>query len=292
MSQRVYTGSPNNGNNWVYGPPPDLLPYGGEKRRRLGWLNTLSLRRHAKYCLAALVFFSLGFLFFSDLLASPLQPQEAEMGTQAPESIPQPPQAPPQAEDKNRLPPLFDDIYEYERLLPQHDETLPYPEGANGEYFYAANHVWGEEMLQYAFSQWKAYDLIKGLGFNNALQELLFLSHLAYASGRSSVAWLDALIASSYKMCRFVFDPYTWDATTQEPYSLYNGSLIPTRIPWNAFIAGKEGKLSALGSYSRIAFKVQRWEIPLMKVATILDQSKRNIGGKFVRVRRLYPVMR
>ncbi|KAH8119783.1 hypothetical protein DFH11DRAFT_1499667 [Phellopilus nigrolimitatus] len=102
----------------------------------------------------------------------------------------------------NNDPPLYEKWYEMERTLPQHNEALPYPEGASGAYLYASNHVWG-------------------LGFNNALQEQLFLAHLAYISNRSHV-----------------FDAYTWNFNTDEPYADYNGKLIPSRIPLTAFIAG------------------------------------------------------
>lgn len=40
-------------------------------------------------------------------------------------------------------PPLYKDIFEYEDSLPQHNKSLPYPEGEHGTYFYPANHVWG-----------------------------------------------------------------------------------------------------------------------------------------------------
>ncbi|TDL18005.1 hypothetical protein BD410DRAFT_512341 [Rickenella mellea] len=53
------------------------------------------------------------------------------------------------------------------------------------------------------------------------MQELIFLAHLAYASGRS-----------------FVFDPYTWNRDMNENFTLYNNKLIPSRIPLNAIIAG------------------------------------------------------
>ena len=37
---------------------------------------------------------------------------------------------------------------------------------------------------------------------------------------------------------RWVFEPYTWDPF-QKPFSTYNGSLIPSRIPLSALIDGE-----------------------------------------------------
>lgn len=41
---------------------------------------------------------------------------------------------------------LYNDIFSYENSLPQHNKSLPFPEGESGLYFYPANHIWG--MLQ------------------------------------------------------------------------------------------------------------------------------------------------
>lgn len=51
------------------------------------------------------------------------------------------------------IPPSFDNIREYERLLPQHNLSLPYPEGENGMYLRFPGHIWGH-------------------GLNNVLQEM------------------------------------------------------------------------------------------------------------------------
>lgn len=82
-------------------------------------------------------------------------------------------------------PPLYEAWYELESRLPQQDPSLPYPEGSEARFFYAANHVWGMyEFLSFvsALSQ----DAL-GLGFNNALQEQLLLAHLAYVANRTYV---------------------------------------------------------------------------------------------------------
>lgn len=42
-----------------------------------------------------------------------------------------------------RLPPLYEEFSAYELALPQHNPNLPFPEGRNGKYLWAANHVHG-----------------------------------------------------------------------------------------------------------------------------------------------------
>ncbi|KAI5118056.1 hypothetical protein M0805_005902 [Coniferiporia weirii] len=167
-----------------------MLPYYAAEKPYRTWLKPLLgyPRRHIRFCLVALVFISgIGLLWSAGLISSPVIVIQNSLHFTTKESD---------------LPPLYEDWYELERNLPQHNESLPYPEGAQGRYFFASNHVWG-------------------LGFNNALQEQLFLSHLAYISNIS-----------------FVFDVYKWNYVTEEPYSLYNGKLIPSRIPLGVFISG------------------------------------------------------
>ncbi|CAL1694829.1 unnamed protein product [Somion occarium] len=61
-----------------------------------------------------------------------------------------------------------------------------------------------------------------GLGWGNALQEVLLDSYLAYRAGRA-----------------YVFDNYTWSRDMDPPpYSEYNGKLIPSRVPLRAMITG------------------------------------------------------
>ncbi len=36
----------------------------------------------------------------------------------------------------------------------------------------------------------------------------------------------------------FVFDPYTWHWDPNEPYSDFEGKIVPSRIPWHAFLQG------------------------------------------------------
>ncbi|TDL18006.1 hypothetical protein BD410DRAFT_775400 [Rickenella mellea] len=100
------------------------------------------------------------------------------------------------------LPPDYEHIYEFERKLPQHNQSLPFPEGSTGRYFYSANHA-------------------DTSGWNNILQEYIFLAHLAYASQRS-----------------FVFDPYEWDPKAKGKWSKFGDKVVPARIPLNALVSG------------------------------------------------------
>ena len=51
------------------------------------------------------------------------------------------------------VPPSFSDVREFERRLPQHDLSLPFPEGEKGKYLRFPEHIWGH-------------------GLNNVLQEM------------------------------------------------------------------------------------------------------------------------
>ncbi|KAH7908997.1 hypothetical protein BJ138DRAFT_1156325 [Hygrophoropsis aurantiaca] len=99
------------------------------------------------------------------------------------------------------LPPLYEAYNDYERHLPQHNLSLPFPEGRDAKFFWAANHVTGS-------------------GWGNAMQELLVNAMLAHATKRA-----------------FVFDNFTWDQDGPD-YSEFNGKKIPSRIPLSAIIGG------------------------------------------------------
>ncbi|OCH92994.1 hypothetical protein OBBRIDRAFT_387832 [Obba rivulosa] len=109
--------------------------------------------------------------------------------------------APPKPEQK-LLPPLYQRFHTYELELPQHDPSLSYPEGRTGKYFWPANHV-------------------RGSGWGNVMQEHLMNAYLAYRSGRA-----------------LVFDNYTWEDDGSDYSEVYGGSLIPSRIPFSAFLQG------------------------------------------------------
>ncbi|THH17017.1 hypothetical protein EW146_g3711 [Bondarzewia mesenterica] len=99
------------------------------------------------------------------------------------------------------IPPNYDDIRQFERQLPQHNLSLPAPEGKSGAYLRFPDHLWGH-------------------GLNNVLQEIILMSHLAHLVNRS-----------------YVFEDYTWSHLPL-PYTIYDFALRPTKIPLNAFISG------------------------------------------------------
>ncbi|KAJ7575646.1 hypothetical protein C8J56DRAFT_1119219 [Mycena floridula] len=88
------------------------------------------------------------------------------------------------------LPPLFQKYHAAERKYPQHDESLPFPEGKHAKFIHFQNHQ-------------------KGVGWGNVLQEMIFDAHLAFELRRS-----------------FIFDNYTWDRYGDYTKDL-NGKIIP-----------------------------------------------------------------
>ncbi|KAG2346858.1 hypothetical protein BDR05DRAFT_877897 [Suillus weaverae] len=103
--------------------------------------------------------------------------------------------------EKHSLPPLYEEYHDYERHLPQHNLSLPFPEGRDAKFFWAANHVTNS-------------------GWGNAMQELVMNAVLAHATKRA-----------------FVFDNFTWERDAPD-FSTFNGKLIPSRIPLSAIISG------------------------------------------------------
>lgn len=79
-------------------------------------------------------------------------------------------------------PPLYPDVVAQEYLLPQHDETLEFPEGRTARFVRFANEQ-------------------PGVGFNNQLKELLLNTEIALLGGRL-----------------YVFGDIIWDPNTNDPY--------------------------------------------------------------------------
>ncbi|KAF7760911.1 hypothetical protein Agabi119p4_10320 [Agaricus bisporus var. burnettii] len=98
------------------------------------------------------------------------------------------------------LPPLYERYTAFQDSFPQHDESLPFPEGSSVKFIYFANQAWGA-------------------GWGNIMQQIVMNAQLAYASGRT-----------------FVFDSYTWKRDGK--YAEFNGKLIPSQIPLSALLAG------------------------------------------------------
>ncbi|KAJ7916092.1 hypothetical protein B0H13DRAFT_2451325 [Mycena leptocephala] len=77
-------------------------------------------------------------------------------------------------------PPLYEEYREQERNFPQHNLSLPYPDGSHAKFLWAANHG--------------SY-----FGWGNYMQEMILNAYLAYAAQRA-----------------YVFDNYTWDRDGQK----------------------------------------------------------------------------
>ncbi|KDQ16717.1 hypothetical protein BOTBODRAFT_106532 [Botryobasidium botryosum FD-172 SS1] len=100
------------------------------------------------------------------------------------------------------LPPLYGELKDIESKLPQHNLSLPFPEGRDGRYVRFENQMWGT-------------------GLNNQLEEILVLSHLAHLSNRA-----------------YIFNNYTWDLVSKGPYVYDNGRPRASVMPLTAFISG------------------------------------------------------
>jgi len=90
-------------------------------------------------------------------------------------------------------PPRFYEWHDREKRLPQHDLNLPYPQGREGRYIRFTNQVCGTSFFFSFFRGCGAAaipshligQLPEGLGWGNAMQEMLFNAHLAYLSKRT-----------------------------------------------------------------------------------------------------------
>ncbi|KAF9506719.1 hypothetical protein BS47DRAFT_1367182 [Hydnum rufescens UP504] len=110
--------------------------------------------------------------------------------------------------ENTSLPPLYPDLQDEERRLPQHNLDLPYPEGRSAKMLRFGNQIWG-------------------LGLNNQLQETLLNTYIAYLAQRT-----------------YVFTPFTWDLNNRPFVPIApDGHLVgspykvrPARVPLTAYI--------------------------------------------------------
>lgn len=82
--------------------------------------------------------------------------------------------------------------------------------------------------------------LLAGVGWGNAMQDLVMTAHLTYVTGRTYVSYPFFIDSNANDMLvadRYVFDDYVWNRDGIE-YSRFNGKLIPSRIPRSALISG------------------------------------------------------
>ncbi|KAJ6518257.1 hypothetical protein C8R47DRAFT_960042 [Mycena vitilis] len=98
-------------------------------------------------------------------------------------------------------PPQYLALRRWEAALPQHNLSLPFPEGKNGRYVKFSNQA-GQ------------------LGWNNCFNEVLMNAHLAYVSGRA-----------------YVFQEYRW-AGQHYQWQREKWITDPPRTPLNAIVSG------------------------------------------------------
>ncbi|KAG9003015.1 hypothetical protein FRB93_011302 [Tulasnella sp. JGI-2019a] len=106
---------------------------------------------------------------------------------------------------EDELLPNYEDVWEFERRLPQHNLDLPWPEGKDGRYV----------LFEVPYHH---------IGFNNQLQDILMSAEIAYLSNRA-----------------YAFQPYLWDIQTKEStvIDVIDGvTLRSAIIPLNAFLSG------------------------------------------------------
>ncbi|KAG9027349.1 hypothetical protein FRB95_007836 [Tulasnella sp. JGI-2019a] len=99
--------------------------------------------------------------------------------------------------------PKYTEVYSMEKYLPQHDLTLPWPEGRHGRFL----------KFEWTYGN---------IGFNNQLQDILLTAQLAHLSNRA-----------------YAFQPYLWHRTSWTRVVVDEaGHLRSAEIPLNAFISG------------------------------------------------------
>lgn len=81
------------------------------------------------------------------------------------------------------LPPLYEAYHDYERHLPQHNLSLPFPEGRDAKFFWAPNHVIGERCFR-LYVATGGNPLVES-GWGNFMQELLLNALLAHETNRA-----------------------------------------------------------------------------------------------------------
>lgn len=91
-------------------------------------------------------------------------------------------------------PPRFYEWHDREKALPQHNVNLPYPQGREGRYIRFTNQIFGTLSFPFFPRLRRSGNIItkligrlsdEGLGWGNAMQEMLFNAHLAYLSKRT-----------------------------------------------------------------------------------------------------------
>jgi hypothetical protein len=86
-------------------------------------------------------------------------------------------------DDPPRDPPLYEEYRERERHLPQHNASLPYPEGSHAKFLWADNHGSCTSLLDHRSPHAEPYQL--DFGWGNYMQEMILDAYLAYAAQRA-----------------------------------------------------------------------------------------------------------
>ncbi|KAF8890964.1 hypothetical protein BD779DRAFT_1671103 [Infundibulicybe gibba] len=128
----------------------------------------------------------------------------------------------------HQIPPRYESTWNYEKQLPQHQ--------------CAQTGCPGRTYIRFP-------DHLLGHGFNNVLQENILSAYLAYSTNRS-----------------LVFEDYIW-ARSVLPFTIYEFSLRPARMPLNAFIGGPMAGGATVGP---LAINDRFWE-------TVCPASERHV---------------
>jgi hypothetical protein len=153
--------------------------------RRLGVSRRSTSVALLVFCLVSLVFLGRTADGFGDRWRALVSPQQVEV-VELEEAVPPPAPAP--APPDPALPPLYQSFHQAELGFPQHDPSLPFPEGKTGRYIFIANHAVGEHGIpvQHAPSAHAAGNGAAS-GWANIMQEIILNALLAHESRRAYV---------------------------------------------------------------------------------------------------------
>jgi hypothetical protein len=143
-------------------------------------------------------------------------------------------------------PPRFYEWHDREKLLPQHNPDLPYPQGREGRYIRFTNQVCCA-FLYLFFPRNYCGDAGRGTDFGRSSERRCRLGKLLAGNPikrpprvpfQANVGLLPALAhLSSLILGRYVFDNYTWDKSPGD-FSSFNGKTITARVPLTALLSG------------------------------------------------------
>lgn len=144
---------------------------------RVPSISTVPRRARGSFCIVILVVLALLYFHVFDL----------STGTVPDDLLPFLQDLPPS--EGGSHPPRFYEWHEREKRLPQHDPDLPFPQGREGRYIRFSNQIFGacDQLCTPATCLRADASSSPGLGWGNAMQEMLFNAHLAYLSNRMYV---------------------------------------------------------------------------------------------------------